>query len=356
MKTKNRDPSLDLLRASAVLMVIAYHVNQRWPVSRPWLLSITEMGSYGVDLFFVLSGWLIGGLYWKEKITHQNVEVGRFIARRSLRTVPPYLVALGVSWAGVWASRHEPFNWGYLVFIQNYYREIPYFLVSWSLCVEEQFYLLLPGFLLVAYRMTSKIHLLLLGLSLVPMCLRWSTVGSALSSPFGFYTTASHFRFEGLLLGVCASYVFYNDPDLWTKAKRFCSFAWLPSIIALAGIALLGSAAKHVLGYTIAAVAFTILLIHLIGRSAFWGQRIVYGIACCSYSLYLTHAFMLAIGLSLIQKTPNLPEVVHLGMMILCIGVPGWMFYNLVERPSLKLRDQLVTRRNSSVLTATHNG
>src|SRR5262245_43340865 len=102
-----RDTNLDLLRATAILMVLIYHICQRWPVALPTITAFTNYGAYGVDLFFVLSGWLIGGLLWRERAQFGNVEIGRFIGRRALRTVPPYFAALAISYLGVFLARRE---------------------------------------------------------------------------------------------------------------------------------------------------------------------------------------------------------------------------------------------------------
>ena len=141
---RNRNSPLDELRAAAIVMVLVYHVGQRWPPLRPHLESVTKFGEYGVDLFFVLSGWLIGKLYWGEFLRTGTVRIDRFIIARLSRTIISHLAALCVAYAGVAYFRHEHFNWGYFLFVQNYYIDVPYFSVSWSLCVEEHFYLLLP--------------------------------------------------------------------------------------------------------------------------------------------------------------------------------------------------------------------
>ncbi|WP_145929041.1 acyltransferase family protein, partial [Termitidicoccus mucosus] len=130
--SNRRNANLDLLRAAAIVAVVFFHVCQMSPVPLTRLMNVASFGQYGVDLFFVLSGWLIGGLYWKEYNKFGNIDIGRFWLRRWLRTIPPYLIALLLSWLAVWMSREEPFDLGYLIFIQNYYDNIPFFLVSWS--------------------------------------------------------------------------------------------------------------------------------------------------------------------------------------------------------------------------------
>src|SRR5476651_2724666 len=136
-REQNRNRNLDLLRALAIAMVLIYHGIQMSPITSPWIRQATSYGQYGVDLFFVLSGWLIGGLYWRERQAFGNVSIAKFLIRRWMRTIPPYLIALLLSYLAIFIARHEEFDYGYLVFAQNYYQRMPFFLVSWSLCVEE---------------------------------------------------------------------------------------------------------------------------------------------------------------------------------------------------------------------------
>src|ERR1700730_17039894 len=105
---RHRTTVLDQLRACAVLSVMSYHVVQMSPVPLPQLTKITWYGQYGVDLFFVLSGWLIGGLYWRERKELGSVDIIRFWQRRWLRTLPPYFAALTLSWLAVYWAREEP--------------------------------------------------------------------------------------------------------------------------------------------------------------------------------------------------------------------------------------------------------
>jgi len=116
-----RDPYLDFLRALAIILVLVHHVSQQWPVPLPWLTKFTHHGAIGVDLFFALSGFLIGGIFWREVHANGRVNLWRFWSRRWLRTLPPYLAGLGLAWAAVFVYRSEPFNLGYLLFLQNYY-------------------------------------------------------------------------------------------------------------------------------------------------------------------------------------------------------------------------------------------
>jgi len=74
----DRNPGLDMLRAVAITMVVCYHVIQMSPSPLPGLMRVVHLGQYGVDLFFVLSGWLIGGLYRREKLQFGDVQLIRF--------------------------------------------------------------------------------------------------------------------------------------------------------------------------------------------------------------------------------------------------------------------------------------
>ena len=97
--TTARNANLDALRAIAILAVLISHTLILAPQKHGVL--IRWVGQFGVDLFFVLSGWLIGGLFWRELRERRDVNVRSFILRRVLRTVPPYYVILPIAWAAV---------------------------------------------------------------------------------------------------------------------------------------------------------------------------------------------------------------------------------------------------------------
>lgn len=108
-----------------------------------------------MDVFFALSGWLIGGQLY-DAISRGAFSIGAFWRRRWLRTVPAY-----VTWLAVYYLLHEfvmvrpplEFPWRYLIYVQNLWTKAPaFFLASWSLAIEEWFYLLTPLLLLGAQR------------------------------------------------------------------------------------------------------------------------------------------------------------------------------------------------------------
>jgi peptidoglycan/LPS O-acetylase OafA/YrhL len=343
---RTRDSNLDLLRAAAILMVVVYHVAQRWPVALPRLTAFTQYGEYGVDLFFVLSGWLIGGLLWREHEKFGNVQIVRFICRRALRTVPPYLVALAIFYAGVFVARHEPFDWGYLLFLQNYYQNISYFHISWSLCVEEHFYLVMPVIVLAISTRIGRAHTLLLVPALFPVFFRALAGDAFHTQDFGYYRTATHLRYEGLLLGVWASFLFQKHSDAWRILRRIAPFALGFSLAALIGAAALGDRGRYIFFYFTVALTFLFLLVCVAGRKPlpFADSRVVLWIASASYSVYLTHTLALAAALNAAGRSPSLAAI-HLLTVSLLITVAGALFYVLIERSSLALRHRLMPGR-----------
>jgi peptidoglycan/LPS O-acetylase OafA/YrhL len=236
-------------------MVLLYHGVQMSPIASPWIRQTTHYGQYGVDLYFALSGWLIGHLYWRERIEFGNVLIGQFWLRRWVRTIPPYLVALLFFYLAVYVARHEPFDYGYLVFLQNYYERIPFFLVSWSLCVEEHFYLLLPLVFLIwrgvgNYRLTVA---LLLTILLMPPVFRFVQYpGNA--TDFGFAQTATHLRMEGLILSFLLSYIATEAPRDFQAIARTAPYVILISALSLSLLGLASGRLYYMLWPTIIAL------------------------------------------------------------------------------------------------------
>ena len=358
---RNRDANLDLLRATAIIMVLVYHVTQRWPVPLPRLYSITRYGEYGVDLFFVLSGWLIGGLLWREQAQFGNVQIGRFLCRRALRTIPPYLAALAISYSGVFIVRHEPFNWGYLLFLQNYYERLPYFLVSWSLCVEEHFYLLMPVLALSIIGTSPRSHILLLLAALLPALCRAFTWDSSQSHAFGYYYTATHLRYEGLLLGVWGAFLHQRLPGYWTRFQRMAPMALIPTVLGVVAADYLPGRLRYALFYFAVAVMFLLLLVSVVDRKPVLvsGKWIVFWLASTSYSVYLIHAVALDMAFRVTARISSF-AMLQLLAVVMLIALSGGVFHRLVEMPSLAMRHRLIpgrTRERSPLLdTVASNG
>src|SRR4051812_2027824 len=149
---RKRQPGLDLLRALAVVIVTIYHA-ALFGFKTPG--QFDRFGWIGVDLFFVLSGYLIGGQLLAPVARREPIKFGRFFARRALRILPAYLAVLAIYFL-LPAWREFPTIsplWKFLLSVQNIgLRGGTSFSHAWSLAVEDQFYLLLPVIVLLLAR------------------------------------------------------------------------------------------------------------------------------------------------------------------------------------------------------------
>jgi len=195
----HRLPGLDGLRALAVLMVVFHHLCSQGALGRwPALQVMLQQGSFGVQIFFVLSGFLITWLLLKEESRSGTIDIARFYFRRSLRILPPaffYLaVILFLTVAGVLAVGTRDLLYSAL-FIRNAYGvggspEVSHY---WSLAVEEQFYLTWP-FLLLVLRGRTR---LLVTAALIVLLAVWR---SWTSLHFGVTAAGAHALLFGCLL------------------------------------------------------------------------------------------------------------------------------------------------------------
>ena len=152
-QNRERQPGLDLLRALAIVVVVVYHA-ALFGFKLPG--RVDRFGWIGVDLFFVLSGYLIGGQLLAPLARNQPIKLGRFFTRRALRILPAYFVVLAVYFLlPLWREYSEMSQplWKFLLSVQNIaLHGGTAFSHAWSLAVEDQFYLALPFLLLFLYR------------------------------------------------------------------------------------------------------------------------------------------------------------------------------------------------------------
>src|SRR5262249_10922056 len=131
------------------------------------------LGGHGVDLFFCLSGWLLGKQLCDEFKKTGTIEVRRFWLRRWMRTLPAYFAVLLATMAQAIIHGKLSFCLQFFVFLQTYVGTMPFFGVSWSLCVEEYFYLFVAPLLFVFCR-HRNLRALLPVLLLIPFAARLS--------------------------------------------------------------------------------------------------------------------------------------------------------------------------------------
>lgn len=348
VRTPIRDDNLDLLRACAIVSVVVMHLIWGSPIERKTLHSLAAIGSSGVDLFFVLSGWLTGSMFWKLDPQAGWGSLGAFLGRRMLRTVPPYWVALLTNYVAVKLLHQDTgtFNWSYIVFLQNYRSEIHFFNVSWSLCVEEHYYLIFPlvATILTPLRLlTGLVFPLVL---LIPLLLRTLyPLGSLDRFDFAFY--ASHLHCDALIAGIWASWVHARRPAVWLDVVKWAQ--WLKWIFLLTFFLLyfVSERTRYLFGFTVIALMFASWLVAWYGAptrlrrcSAFYRN-----VAKGAFSAYLTHMFAIHVAAIIARKLSSsvAAEFTYFAVGGILSIVLSIVFYFAVERPSLELRRVLFT-------------
>jgi peptidoglycan/LPS O-acetylase OafA/YrhL len=243
------------------------------------------------------------------------------------------------------------------VFLQNYLGAAG-FPQSWSLCVEEHFYLALPvvAFLIGRLFGRESFAIILPIAFFVPLVLRVGTFLALGSMPFEWYRM-THFHCEGLVAGVWLAYLFVDRRRIFDALKR--PSAWL---LPLTPIMLILAPKWHghesdvnfyIVGFTFEALAFAALVRFLYDfqwQPQRWAgqiiQRSIRGLALCSYSIYLTHLALLTLfgSLGFIMALPHV-----LGTLARFVGtlLLGAAFYLLVERPAIVTRDRFLGSERS---------
>jgi peptidoglycan/LPS O-acetylase OafA/YrhL len=368
-----RLPGLDLLRAVAISWVMLYHASLFGLASSDYW--IVRFGWMGVDLFFALSGFLIAGQLLRPWSRGLRPNYSRFYARRALRTLPAYLVVVAFYFclpAVRERSNIQPL-WQFLTFTENLLIEPPLpkaFSQVWSLCVEEQFYLVFPAVVaLLAIRPSAaKVSSLLLAILLGGMALRgYLWLRDVAGYPFGFATEprsrpymeliyySTWTRLDGLSAGVAAACISVFRPRLWaTLTAR-------PIVLLSLGILGVGASMAFfrdiVAGFLPTALAFPLLSFSmaLLVAAGAASRSIIppipgaSALATGAYSLYLTHKAVFAAVANATTDAPAWLRSAELVVAWLAAFGVGAALYWLVERPFLRLRDRLEGPSRSSI-------
>jgi peptidoglycan/LPS O-acetylase OafA/YrhL len=371
---------LDVLRAVAIVMVIGHHRPEEWARAGRWLAAWFKVGWAGVDLFFVLSGFLIGGLLFEEYKKRGHIHVLRFYVRRGFKIWPAYLIFLivatifsclqsGSSAGALQALRATRFNWLHL---QNFFGS-PYS-HTWSLAVEEHFYLVLPLMLLLLSRlkpgMPDPFRWMLLICIVAAGCCLIGRIHEAKMQPFSYFRVHfnTFFRIDTLLLGVALAYCVAFHRDAVERLRPWRLVLLIGGAVPFALIVVLPyidlSPFVRSWGYTMLAAGGVAVVLWAWFASTGPAEpgRLSNGIArigSYSYSIYLWHfpfgpAILAWIGIYLAKGQawwwgPRMGMLVFVGVAVMFGMIGNWV----IETPFLNLRDRLTAKRPAARVATT---
>ena len=358
-----RNKRLDVLRCIAIVLVLLFHGNIRSHFS--------DAGWVGVDLFFVLSGFLISGLLFAEYKGRRSISFKRFFIRRGLKIYPAYYVFLLVALLARIPFHRVPSAISYvsqILYFQNYGPIV--WNHTWSLAIEEHFYIFLPIFFLLLVRYSSDranpFRVMPLAFVVVAItCLAFRVVAvrmfhSALQSylVYGRIIGPTHERMDSLFFGVLLGYFHHFQPGLLYRI--LCPVGNCVARLILAAACLfpclivpVGTVFMLTLGLMLLYLGFGIILmicLNTYGVLPAWLAVPVSAIGTAfafvgvySYSIYLWHEEIMA-------GTPVLLwQVFHIKMgpvteCVVCFSGSiafGTLMSRLIEYPVLRLRDRI---------------
>jgi peptidoglycan/LPS O-acetylase OafA/YrhL len=370
----SRANGLDTLRAAAITLVFMNHY-MAFVSQKPTFGWGSVVGWTGVDLFFVLSGYLIANQIFSGLARGEALAPRHFYARRALRTLPVFwlVLALYFLFPAFMGGNTPPPLWRFLTFTQNIgLQGGTAFSHAWSLCIEEQFYLILP-LVLVAGRRTSchrsqgwTLIFALLLVGVVTRATEWFNyaAGNGGYYPHIYYATVC--RFDEFLPGIAVALLKNFHRPAWERLTRhgqsilaigtvavatmlYCSYRFY--FIEGQGYPFFMTAA----GYSLNAMAFALLVVAALSPRS-WLARIripgAYHIALWSYSIYLSHKAV-QIVLERELRSLELPSIALACIIAVTSVLMGALLYWLVESPFMALRDRWVPSNFAEVRART---
>ena len=356
-------PALDGLRAVAIVLVLMGHLAgtlPSWSTHKPWLWRVTGGGQLGITILFVLSGYLITLILVREREQTGTISLRNYFVRRFFRIVPPFyaylLVIVGLRAAGVLAlSASDLFRSAF--FVRDYLGGHDWWTGhSWSLSIEEQFYIVWPALLVWGGVVRARKYALIVVGAGPAVHFVSHAVLYLLHRTGAHELTMFHYRADALMLG-CLLALAEGSP-WWDRICRLSGGA------SLAGLAYVIAAAPYLSGRFGGWYAFTLAptlenlavgacLVFCVSNpsshaSRFLGNRVMAHLALISYSLYLWQQVFLT------DWNPTWSGRFPLNLV--CTFVAAEISWRLVEDPALRIRKNFERRRELSPVRAAAVG
>jgi peptidoglycan/LPS O-acetylase OafA/YrhL len=361
MHNAQRVFGLDVLRAIAILLVLKGHAKLlAGDIFKNWV-SIPLID--GVELFFVLSGFFIGGQILKSMQTSSDAwswnDTLFFLKRRWYRTLPNYyfilLIQLGIVWLGFSRDAFSSFHWNFLVFSQNLIHGFQgFFWESWSLSVEEWFYFIFPFLLLMLNIFFSKKQSYLIAalfLLLLPLA-------SRILKPFPAGMDWYHwdvewrkvilYRLDSIAFGLMAAYFFFYHQRLFSRYARLFFIVGIVLLVVDHFYMLDASGSyERVVSFTIKSLGVALLLpllnswkaapLNLFGSAMVW-------ISKRSYSMYLVNLGVVFSLLNHFMMSNDFSiAIIRYGLFWVITFVLAHLLYVHIEMPWMMKREKKST-------------
>lgn len=353
---------LDLLRALAVMLVLAGHSTFMFLPLTHALDAWWVFGQFGVELFFVLSGFLIGAIL-ADQASADDLVIGRFWARRWLRTLPNYYLFLLLNFLlDRWINGAWPQVWSYVFFWQNLAWPQPmFFSESWSLAVEEIFYLVAPLFVWICMRTFRRrvdpVWLIVAGI-VVFTIVRIVYVMQLDPLWDSGVRKVTLVRLDAIAYGVVAV-VLYRRGGAIVRNAGMIATCGLLGVIACGACYLLFPRDSSFFARTLLFNLMSISFAALLPFAAEWKrsglptpvEHAIRKLALWSYALYLCQLAVMRVLVSIFGWNGQSIAVCLLQAIAYCliaIACAAAVFYGF-EKPILKLRDRWTTRQLSPV-------
>ena len=353
----NRNFGLDIVRAIAIWLVLLQHGGVNIPGLTP-----LKIGGIGVEFFFVLSGFLIGGILFRE-IDKQNSipkTLASFWVRRWFRILPLYYAVLLFKFIVI----DSAIGWNilyYVFFLQNNFYGIDYFGVSWSLVIEEWFYLFAPIFIMLSNKILKtekKVFFSLITFLIFVNLIRILYVYQK-NVPYEGVNGNFPFRFDSLFLGVILAFLKHKKWSFFEKLQSpvvfftgmglFLCYIYYYRTLSFPDNLINQSFFPRTVGFFILpfTISLTIPYISTIEEKADSTgiRKIIFELititSVLTYAIYLLHPFVFAITLdnAFILKS----KIIGLPIAILFTYIAAWITYQIFEKPILKYRDKITS-------------
>jgi peptidoglycan/LPS O-acetylase OafA/YrhL len=343
------------MRASAISLVLLNHVALFFPANHAFFRIGLFAGYFGVELFFVLSGFLIGGILLR-LLTNEKSTLSNFWLRRWFRTLPNYFLFLLVNIDIAFSlGGAMPSLWKYLFFAQNLTAPPqPFFVESWSLAVEEWFYLVTPVLFFIAAKLAPRKFrfsslFVVVGSIVIVTIARAIFVETTNTTWLTGVRMIVAYRLDACMFGVFAAWLKHFHPEM---------FQWRPGLFFAIGVALLGfvfafpfalpagSLFLHNAGFILTSLG-AVMLLPMFDRWR-WARgraaKVVVHISLWSYSLYLVNLPVRAVLEHFARNVS--PLIVAPAYLFISIFTAALIF-KFYEKPFMNLRERFHAHRGA---------